>query len=130
VTFPPDPEKNASFWYKGFFFGDYWTAADSSKGGIRRDSSWQPIITDMLLAATVAKFNQIQQEIIQMGIQAGLDTTSILDPTGVLSAAGAAYAMRRGDYVGCAMSLLGIIPVVGKACEIAKVRRRADGWPG
>jgi len=121
VTFPPDPEKNASFWYKGFFFGDYWTAADSSKGGIRRDSSWQPIITDMLLAATVAKFNQIQQEIIQMGIQAGLDTTSILDPTGVLSAAGAAYAMRRGDYVGCAMSLLGIIPVVGKACEIAKV---------
>lgn len=121
VTFPPDPENNASFWYKGFFFGDYWIAQDSSKGAVRTDSTWQPIITDMLLAATVAKFQQIQQEIIQMGIQAGLDTTSILDPTGVLSAAGAAYALRRGDYVGCAMSLLGVIPVVGKACELAKV---------
>jgi hypothetical protein len=121
VTFPPDPENNASFYYKGFFFGDAWLAADPSKGGIRTNSSWQPIITDMLLRATIAKFEQIQKEIIQMGIQAGLDTTSILDPTGVLSAAGAAYAMRRGDYVGCAMSLLGIIPVVGKACELAKV---------
>jgi len=121
VTFPPDPEKNASFWYKGFYFGDYWVSQDSSKGGIRTNSSWQPIITDMLLAATIAKFQQIQEEIIQMGIQAGLDTTSILDPTGVLSAAGAAYALRRGDYVGCAMSLLGVIPVVGKACEAAKV---------
>ena len=122
VTFPPDPENNASFLYKGFFFGDYWTASDPSVPKIRTgNTGWQPIITDMLLAATIAKFNQIQDEIIQMGIQAGLDTTSILDPTGALSVAGAAYAMRRGDYVGCAMSLLGVIPVVGKACEIAKV---------
>lgn len=121
VTFPPDPENNASFWYKGFYFGEYWKSVDSSKNEIRSNSTWQPIITDMLLRATIEKFNQIQQEIIQMGIQAGLDTTSILDPTGVLSVAGAAYAMRRGDYVGCGMSLLGVIPVVGKACELAKV---------
>ena len=120
VTFPPDPEQNAGFLYKGFHFGDAWKAADPSKGEIRTDSVWNPIITDMLMRATIERFQQIQDEIIAMAIQAGLDTTSILDPTGVLSAA-AAYAMRRGDYVGCAMSLLGIIPVVGKACEIAKV---------
>jgi hypothetical protein len=121
VTFPPDPEQNASFLYKGFFFGEAWVKADSSKGGRRRDSVWNPIITDLLLRATVNKFEQIQKEIIEMAIQAGLDTTSILDPTGILSTAGAAYALRRGDYLGCAMSLLGVIPVVGKACEIAKV---------
>src|SRR5580704_7019541 len=48
VTFPPDPENNASFYYKGFFFGDAWVKADPSKGGVRTDASWQPIITDTL----------------------------------------------------------------------------------
>jgi hypothetical protein len=121
VTFPPDPEQNASFLYKGFFFGDAWVAADSSKGGIRTNSVWNPIITDLLLRATIAKFEQIQEEIIVMAKQAGLDLASVLDPTGVFSAASAAYALRRGDYFGCAMSLLGIIPVIGKAAEGAKV---------
>ena len=124
VNWPPDIEDNARFLYKPFMPGELWLELDPNTAPVRRPSAqsvWRPVITGPLLTAVAARFQEIQDEIVQTGVQAGLDVMSVLDPTGALAVASASYAARHGDYFGCATALLGVIPVVGKACEVARV---------
>jgi hypothetical protein len=124
MEFPPNIDNNANWFHKIFSFGDYWRANDSSIPQIRTASdgaNWSPVITSQLLQDVVRKFDQIQEEIKQVAIQAGIDTASILDPTPTLSILGSAYALRRGDYLGCTVSLLAAIPLIGELAKAGKV---------
>jgi hypothetical protein len=123
IEFPPDINNNASWFRKIFTFGDYWKANDASLPKVRTASdgaNWSPVITSQLLQDVTKKFEQIQEEIKQIAIQAGIDVASILDPTPFTSFVGSGYALRRGDYLGCAISLLGAIPMIGELAKAGK----------
>lgn len=85
--------------------------------------TWRPVMTDLLLSAKLRELEELQQQLIyQMG-QLGIAGAAMFDPTGIFSLAGAGWAMREGDYVGCAANLLGVIPVLGKIATASRLGR-------
>lgn len=56
----------------------------------------------------------------------GLDVAALIDPTGLMNFPAAVQASRMGDYLGCALNLLGLIPAVGKIANAAKNGRAID----
>jgi hypothetical protein len=131
VEFPPDLSSQQGFWIKQFFLSDLWADQKHIQKGIVKvaphklamptHGSWTPFITGPLITATEQKLRAYQEEIKKLAIQIGLDIASVIDPTGVCSIPAAGYAMNRGDYLGCCINLLGVIPLFGKLAPAAKV---------
>jgi len=121
------------FWIKQFFIGDQWADAKGIPKGIIQTpggphklsmpthGAWNAVISGPLIRAVDIELRAMEQEIRQICIQVGLDVASLIDPTGLLSIPAAGYAMRRGDYLGCCLNLLGVIPLFGKLAPAAKI---------
>ena len=121
------------FWIKQFFIGDQWadqmhiqkgiipTPGGPKKLGMPTHGSWNVIISGPLIAAVDIELAAMKREMEQIAIQMGLDIASMVDPTGALSIPAAGYAMHRGDYLGCCVNLLGVIPLFGKLAPAAKI---------
>jgi hypothetical protein len=92
-------------------FHECWVPTLFSKSGA---GTWRPLLTDELLQATIEEFDRIQREIIQAGIQGGLDAVSILDQSGITSFAAAGYALSCGNYGQSALELVSAVPLLGK----------------
>jgi hypothetical protein len=136
LEFPPDLSSRQGFWIKQFFIGDRW--ADQKhiekgiihtgphKLGMPTHGSWNAVISGPLIRAVEIKLRECQEEMKRLAIQIGLDILSIVDPTGACSIPAAGYAMNRGDYLGCCVNLLGVIPLFGKLAPAAKVALVSD----
>ena len=136
LEFPPDLSSRQGFWIKQFFVGDQW--ADQKhiqkgiihtgphKLGMPTHGSWNAVISGPLIRAVEIKLREMHEELKRLAIQVGLDILSIVDPTGACSIPAAAYAMNRGDYLGCCVNLLGVIPLFGKLAPAAKVALVSD----
>ena len=126
-------DTHKGFWLKQFFIGDQWadqmhiqkgiipTPGGPKKLGMPTHGSWNAVISGPLIRAVEVELAEMRKEVEQIAIQLGLDIASLVDPTGLLSMPAAAYAMRRGDYLGCCLNLLGVIPLFGKLAPAAKV---------
>ncbi|MCR4415003.1 MAG: hypothetical protein NUV77_21500, partial [Thermoguttaceae bacterium] len=56
-----------------------------------------------------------QNELKELGLQTALDAAGIIDPTPTSDLLSAANSIRRKDYVGAGLTLLGVVPYVGDA---------------
>ncbi len=56
-----------------------------------------------------------QNELKELGLQTALDVAGIIDPTPTSDLLSAANSIRRNDYVGAGLTLLGVVPYVGDA---------------
>lgn len=136
VEFPPDLSSQQGFWIKQFFLSDGFAGQEHIQTGIVKvaphklsmptHGSWTPFITGPLIHATDQKLRAYQEELKKLAIQIGLDVASMIDPTGACSIPAAGYAMNRGDYLGCCVNLLGVIPLFGKLSSAAKVALVSD----
>jgi hypothetical protein len=136
LDFPPDLSSQQGFWIKQFFIGDMWADQKGIQKGIVKTGphqlsmpthgSWNAVISGPLINAVEIKLRQFHDEMKRLAIQVGLDVASMIDPTGALSIPAAGYAMNRGDYLGCAVNLLGVIPLFGKLAPAAKVALISD----
>ena len=136
LEFPPDLSSRQGFWIKQFFIGDQW--ADQKhiekgivhtgphKLGMPTHGSWNVVISGPLIRAVEIKLREMHEELKRLAIQIGLDILSMVDPTGACSIPAAGYAMNRGDYLGCCVNLLGVIPLFGKLAPAAKVALVSD----
>ena len=125
------------FWIKQFFIGDQWadqmhiqkgiipTPGGPKKLGMPTHGSWNAVISGPLIRAVDIELSAMRQEIHEMAIQMGLDIASMVDPTGLCSIPAAGYAMHRGDYLGCCINLLGVIPLFGKLAPAAKFAEKS-----
>lgn len=80
-----------------------------------------PISAEELAAQK--EIEQCQAELEQLAIQTGLDVAGVLDPSPVSDIASAGYSIKRGDYSGAALSLLGVIPYLGDLGKAFKAPR-------
>jgi hypothetical protein len=121
------------FWIKQFFIGDQWadekhiqkgiipTPDGPKKLGMPTHGTWNAVISGPLIRAVEIELRECHEEMKRLAIQIGLDIASMVDPTGLCSVPAAAYAMNRGDYLGCCVNLLGVIPLFGKLAPAAKL---------
>lgn len=56
-----------------------------------------------------------QRELKELGLQTALDAAGIIDPTPTSDLLSAANSIRRKDYIGAGLTLLGIVPYLGDA---------------
>jgi hypothetical protein len=130
VDFPPDLSNTQGFWVKQFFMEPAFADREGVQRGIVKTSpghltmpthgSWMPFVTGPLIHAAQERLRAAHDELVRLAAQVGLDIAAMVDPTGALSVPAAAYALRSGDYLGCAMNLLGVIPLFGKVLDAAK----------
>lgn len=62
-----------------------------------------------------------QQSLVLDLTQVGLSVVGIFDPTGIADGADALISIKRGDYWGAGISVLGIIPYLGDLAKIGKL---------
>src|ERR1017187_2514963 len=125
------------FWIKSFYIGGQWadekhiqkgivpTPGGPTKLGVPTHGSWNPVISGPLLRAVEIELRAMREEMQQMAIQLGLDIASMVDPSGLLSIPAAGYAMHRGDYLGCCINLLGVIPLFGRLAPAVKFAEKS-----
>jgi hypothetical protein len=74
------------------------------------------------------EIEQCNQELAELGLQMALDAAGIIDPTPTSDLISAGYSLRRNDYVGAGLTLLGVVPyfgdLVGKSAKGALLARR------
>ncbi len=110
-----------------FVLGKDWFNANprSNVGAQNHIGHWFAIVTGPLLEAAKAQLIEAQKEFHEFCIDAGLTAASFVDPTGISAVWMAERASERGDYLGCALALVAVIPVArqvaaaGKAAAIA-----------
>jgi|GEM_PF-6440657 len=56
-----------------------------------------------------------QRELKELGLQAALDVAGVIDPTPTSDLLSAANSIRRKDYIGAGLTLLGVVPYLGDA---------------
>ncbi len=99
----------------------------TSNFGIRYGSgTWSPIVSGRLMIAAEKELEQIRKEMAQCAVDFKISLVTMLDPTGIASLPAARYALGEGDYLGCAMYLLGAVPLLGEAIKIPKVGLRLE----
>src|ERR1039458_6952972 len=130
------------FWIKSFYIGGQWadekhiqkgivpTPGGPTKLGVPTHGSWNPVISGPLLRAVEIELRAMREEMQQMAIQLGLDIASLVDPSGLLSIPAAGYAMHRGDYLGCCINLLGVIPLFGRLAPAVKFAEKSTRLAG
>jgi hypothetical protein len=95
-----------------FVAGKDWTkVAGGSAAANLPVGSWFAIITGPLLAAAKAQLAEAQQKFKDMCIDVGVNAVSFVDPTGISALVIADRASKKGDYIGCAMALVAVLPV-------------------
>ena len=78
-----------------------------------------------------------QRELKELGLETALDVAGIIDPTPTSDLLSAANSLRRKDYIGAGLTLLGVIPYLGDAIgktakgawitsRVAKLKRRLE----
>ena len=125
------------FWIKSFYVGGQWaeqkhiqkgivlTPGGPTAGVVPTHGKWNPVISGPLLRAVEIELRAMREEMQQMAIQLGLDIASMVDPSGLLSIPAAGYAMHRGDYLGCCINLLGVIPLFGRLAPAVKFAEKS-----
>lgn len=63
-------------------------------------------------------------ELIADVTQIGLDIVGIVDPTGIADISNAAISVARGNWLDAAISVAGVLPLVGDAAKLGKL----GGW--
>jgi len=63
-------------------------------------------------------------ELIADVTQIGLDIVGIVDPTGIADLSNAAISVARGNFLDAAISVAGVLPLVGDAAKLGKL----GGW--
>lgn len=85
---------------------------------------WSIVITGALLNAVKRDLELAIKQAAECMRELGVSTAAILDPepisAGLLSIYLADLASKRGDYLGCALNLLGVIPLVGELAKAGK----------
>ncbi len=56
-----------------------------------------------------------QRELKELGLQTALDAAGVIDPTPTSDLLSAANSIRRKDYIGAGLTLLGVVPYLGDA---------------
>ncbi len=56
-----------------------------------------------------------RRELAELGLQTALDAAGVIDPTPTSDLLSAANSIRRKDYVGAGLTLLGVVPYIGDA---------------
>lgn len=134
LDFPPDLSAREGFFNHQFRMGNLFAGEEHIPTGIQgrtaggklnipTHGNWTAFATGPVLAAVNQRLKAAHDELIKLGIQIGLDIAAMVDPTGAFSIPASAYALRNGDYLGCAMNLLGVIPLFGKVADSAAVAR-------
>ena len=81
--------------------------------GVSPPGYCEPIMTDALFREGVKRAEEIQREILRVGAEAGVQTLTILDPTGISSVGMGVYDFSKGDLLGGCLNMLGGIPLLG-----------------
>ena len=125
------------FWIKSFYIGSQWADAKHIQKGlvltpdspkklaVPTHGTWNPVISGQLIQAVDIELRAMEKEMREIAIQFKLDIASMVDPTGLCSIPAAIYASSRGDYLGCCVNLLGVIPLFGKLAPAAKFAEKA-----
>jgi len=135
VAFPPDLSNTQGFWIKQFFMEQAFAERENVPTGIQvhpevkgkghltmaTHGAWMPFVTGPLIKAAQDRLKAAHDEMVYLLKQMGLDVAAMVDPTGVFSVPAAAYALNHGDYLGCAMNLVGVIPLFGIAGKASKL---------
>ena len=119
IRFLPAVKSDKSFYQNQFHLGDLWAKQLGVDDNDRR-GSWAPIATGPFITEVKQHMEEMQKEFRQVCIMIGLDVVALVDPTGLMNFPAAIQASRMGDYLGCTLNLLGLIPVIGKAATAAK----------
>lgn len=119
VKFPPSVKSDHTFFENQFHLGTAW-AKQIDAEGLDKRGSWAAIATGPLVTEVKRYAEAMQKEFKEICIMLGLDIAAMVDPTGLMNFPAAVQASRMGDYLGCALNLLGLIPVIGKAANAAK----------
>ena len=115
VKFPPDLTEGTYSAIPNFSYGGY-------------SGQWYPIVAGRLLRAAQEKLVALQEELIEAVKALALAGGSMIPgPVGDgFTLAGGAYALRQGDYLGCALCFAALWPVFGEAAAAARAGRLAE----
>ena len=123
IRFLPPVTSSVGFYQNQFHLGDIWAEQLGITNAIERRGSWAPLATGPFITEVKQHAEQMQKEFHEICIMIGLDVAALIDPTGVMNFPAAVQASRMGDYLGCTLNLLGLIPLIGKAANAAKNAR-------
>lgn len=76
--------------------------------------------------ATAEELAKAQKELSWQLTRMGVDAATIVDPTGLSNIPAMGMAIYDGDFISAGLSLIGLIPLLGKASDIAKEARMAE----
>lgn len=122
IRFPPPVSSDPSFFNNQFHLGDFW-AKQLDVTNEEKRGSWAPVATGALISEVKQRTEEMQKEFREICLMIGLDVAAMVDPSGLMNFPAAVQASRMGDYLGCTLNLLGLIPVIGKAANAAKHAR-------
>lgn len=90
------------------------------------DAQLTPVERGQLAAAleTANDNGPDRTELIADVTQIGLDIVGIVDPTGIADISNAAISVARGNWLDAAISVAGVLPLVGDATKLGKL----GGW--
>ena len=131
IAFPPAIRLTPDFFRNHFtIYNPAWAKAlgyastqDAARANLA--GAWYPLATGALISWIKHYCEEKTAEMRQLALSLGLNIAAIFDPTGGLSLAAAIEASTRGDYLGCALNLVGAIPILGKAAQAARSSRMA-----
>ncbi len=124
VVFPPQIIMEPRFLDNQFHIGDAWAKAlgysSPSAATMANRGHWYALATGPLMSWIKQYCEERTKELKSLALSLGLNVAAIFDPTGGLSLAAAIEASTRGDYLGCALNLVAVIPLIGKAAQAAR----------
>lgn len=123
LTFPPIPVLAPKLFQNQFQVGLVWGNALGFDNGpqavLGLRAHWYPVATEALMSWVEQYCRDRNAEMQKLCISLGINIAAIFDPTGVMSLVGAVEASTRGDYLGCALNLVGAVPILGKVARAA-----------
>jgi hypothetical protein len=105
-----------------FRLGKDWARVNprSPAGQQNINGNWFAILSGPLLNAAKEQLAEAQKQFQDFCIDAGLNAVSFVDPTGISAVVLAERASEKGDYLGCALALVSVIPVARQVAAAAK----------
>ncbi len=125
IRFPPSISSERGFMVNVFSLGELWANQLGAKLA-KCKGTWAPIATGALVTEVKQRAEAMQKEFREVCKLLGLDVAALIDPTGLMNFPAAVQASTMGDYLGCTLNLLALIPGIGKVANAAKNARALD----
>lgn len=98
-----------------------WKYSQKDPGAyVQGNAEWKAEPTDADMVALAEEIERSRQEMRELAFEIGLDVAGIADPTPICDITSASLQLRKGEFIGAGLTLLGVVPYLGDVGKLVK----------